>query len=98
MSLGFPDPLPPFATLPHKRSIETRAKTMSNAHWIEMGDVQHPLPWRKWGACAGMPADALTRTLMATYDIIMGFFCPGSEWQCAVWKKVSHFNRQTGKT
>ncbi len=63
MSLGFPDPLPPFATLLHKRSIETRAKTMSNAHWIEMGDVQHPLPWRKWGACAGPPADALTRYL-----------------------------------
>lgn len=43
MSLGF-DPLPPFATLPHKRSIETRAKTMSNAHWIEMGDGSTRFP------------------------------------------------------
>lgn len=46
MSLGFPDPLPPFAAL-LQRSIETRAKTISHAHWIKMEDVQHPLPWRK---------------------------------------------------
>jgi hypothetical protein len=77
---GFLDLLPPFVTLLHKgRLEEVCRKTMPKAHWTEMaGDIA---PTGEVGACAGLPADALTDTLMATYDIIIGFSCFGLGWQ-----------------